>query len=490
MRLKKKLVKYTNEMNIPNANRVLPEDVLRQMENQEKEAGRASGIRAYSKWIYSGTGIALTGIAALVIALNVNSRKNANNADGNAGYNYAYIDGVVGGKTYTDSLKGEASIYEEDMVKGEGLAYGDATDVETPMLNSPGAVAGTLTGGEIRDNINWDNWISSRNSSVLADWRLGINDRVSVYIHNGDTPLFNCKVVLMSNQETVYTAITDVKGNAYLFTFGQLRAVDCDTIMVTGSDGRTKSYTLSEIMDSKNNVDIELDGTNPDKKLDLMFMIDTTGSMGDELEYLKEELKNVVVTVNKDTGVDIRTSVNFYRDTSDDYVVKYYDFRKDIDEACKLIDNEKADGGGDIPEAVHTALDNAVNKHVWDEESIKLMFLVLDAPPHDDNSIKAEIADIISKAAKQGIRIIPVAASGAEENTQQILRAYAMLTGGTFTFLDDNSGIGASHTLPVKENEYESEYFNAMLIRIISDFCGNPSDSKYFRKNTNSNSNQ
>ena len=479
MRIKRKIKKYSEELQIPEISRVLPENVIAQMEEQVKEVKKPAKYRAYMKWVYSGAGVAIAGIAALVICLNANRGNVSGDRFGQTSQNSAVgMDGVIEGDVNSGFIKGEFEYAEGAM---------DLEETKDMAVNGADAQAGTLTGGEIRDNVNWDNWLNYQDKEVLANWKLAINDRLSVYVHNGDTPLLNCKVVLYRNQETVYTAITDIKGNAYLYTFNQVTIKDCDTIEITCPDGAFESYKLSEIIDSGNRADIELEGNNPKLKLDLMFMVDTTGSMDDELNYLKEELKNVVTTVNKDTGADIRTSVNFYRDTTDEYIVKYYDFRKDIDEACKLIDAEEAAGGGDFPEAVHTAIDNAINQHVWEEDSIKLMFLVLDAPPHDDDSIKAQIAELMSKAASQGIRIIPVAASGADEETQQILRAYALLTGGTFTFLDDNSGVGESHTIPIKEDEYESEYLNSMLIRIIGDYCGNPTETKYFRQNSNNN---
>ena len=100
------------------------------------------------------------------------------------------------------------------------------------------------------------------------------------------------------------------------------------------------------------------------------------------------------------------------------------------------------------------------------------MFLVLDAPPHDYDDIPENIKTYIEKAAEEGIRIIPVASSGTDAATQQLLRAYAMMTGGTFVFLDNKSGIGGHHEVTVKDDEYTSEYLNDMMIRIICEYCG------------------
>ncbi|MBR3645266.1 MAG: hypothetical protein IKN54_02515, partial [Lachnospiraceae bacterium] len=191
----------------------------------------------------------------------------------------------------------------------------------------------------------------------------------------------------------------------------------------------------------------------------------------DELDYLKAELQNVIERVHEETKAPIRTSVNFYRDEGDEYEVKYYDFRDDAAEVDKLLEDEHAAGGGDYPEAVHTALDNALNQHNWEESStVKLMFFVLDAPPHEE--VAEKIQQYTVQAAQMGVRIIPVVASGADDMTQQLMRIMSIMTGGTYLFLDDNSGVGDSHEIPKDVNDYKSEHLNDMLIRVIGEYCG------------------
>src|SRR5690606_23515486 len=125
-------------------------------------------------------------------------------------------------------------------------------------------------------------------------------------------------------------------------------------------------------------------------RVDLMFVVDTTGSMQDEIDYLREELKDVVERARSEAGgqLDIGISTNFYRDRYDDYVVKPYPFTRDVDQAIRQMAKEKASGGGDYPEAVDEALDDALHGHDWSEEAqARLLFLVLDAPPHHEPAI-------------------------------------------------------------------------------------------------------
>ncbi|MDE7230229.1 MAG: VWA domain-containing protein, partial [Oscillospiraceae bacterium] len=206
------------------------------------------------------------------------------------------------------------------------------------------------------------------------------------------------------------------------------------------------------------------------KKLDLMIMCDTTGSMSDELEYLKAELSDIVKKIKSDNAnIPTRVSVNFYRDTEDEYEVRQFPFSENIDEVVKAIGEQSAEGGGDFPEAVHTALDSAVNKHDWNEDSVKIMFLVLDAPPHSDTQIVDSVNAYVAKAAEMGIRIIPIASSGIDKSTEYLLRTMAFTTGGTYTFLTNDSGIGGDHIEPTV-GAFNVEKLGDMMVRIVNGY--------------------
>ncbi|MOA16657.1 hypothetical protein D3C78_1368800 [compost metagenome] len=137
----------------------------------------------------------------------------------------------------------------------------------------------------------------------------------------------------------------------------------------------------------------------------------------------------------------------------------------------KIIDQfskQKAEGGGDYPEAVDQALRDAIHEHEWSKEArARLLFLVLDAPPHDDPQIIDEIQQLTADAAEQGIRIIPIASSGVSVDTEYLLRFMAVATGGTYLFLTDDSGIGGDHLEPAV-GEYEVKLLNDLLVEVIN----------------------
>ena len=190
--------------------------------------------------------------------------------------------------------------------------------------------------------------------------------------------------------------------------------------------------------------------------------------MGDELQYIKSEIKDVVLKID----TPVRCSLNFYRDFGDIYTVRPFPFETDIDTCVSQISAQRASGGGDYEEAVDMALIDAVNEHDWsDSAKARLMFLVLDAPPHETDEVVKNMQEVISEARRKGIRIIPVASSGVDKNTEFLLRSIAVSTGGTYIFLTNDSGIGNSHIDP-SVSDYEVTYLNDLILNVIKRYIG------------------
>ena len=333
--------------------------------------------------------------------------------------------------------------------------------------------SGMLTAGEWKDldNISfWTNVLNNNDWYALMEKRnLFANKIVPVRIatQNGD-PCFNVPVSLTDeNGNVIYNAVTDVNGMAYLLYDLDNTKQNSGKILVGNGTYEITKEGITEIISESAGIEV--------KQLDLLFMIDTTGSMGDELSYLQAELRDVIRRVaEKGEALNICLSVNFYRDNGDEYVVRSFEFTSDIDQAIKQLSQQSPNGGGDYAEAVHLALDDIVNNHQWRKDSVKLCFMVLDAPPHTDREIKGidtRMQETVTAMAKQGIRLIPLASSGVDTETEFLLRSWSVMTGGTYTFLTNHSGIGNSHLEPTI-GAYEVEKLNDLLTRVISEYCG------------------
>ena len=397
-----------------------------------------------------------------------------------------YKDGVIGeknGSSIGDLIDGikdglipsasKSYAVADGRYEAEELEFGGEEFIVVPgTTNTVQPRAGLLTAGERRDINNLLDWLQTYADENWKEYytRRGLYsfNIVPVKVKNGDSSIFNQLVELYSSDDTlVYAARTDINGEAYLYypEDTSLGYVKVDNVKQDVSTNDKTTY-----------FDINLNKKASEiKSLDLMLMVDTTGSMSDELEYLKVELADMVSRVSKSNeALSIRVSVNFYRDEGDDYVVKYFDFRTDINECIDQISKQYAAGGGDYPEAVHTALENVVTGHEWREEAAKICFFVLDAPPHTEDEIQGINANILKSikiASEKGIRIVPVASSGVDKDTEYILRSFALMTGGTYIFLTNHSGIGGDHLDP-SVDDYKVEPLNECMIRVICEYCG------------------
>lgn len=343
--------------------------------------------------------------------------------------------------------------------------------------------AGLLTAGEWKDNDNWAFFssLAANNQLKLPSFEMNPIKRIKISVIGEDNnPVKNANIKLNSNTgEVIWEAVSDYNGIAYVFynVFNEgLVPSSIDII----KNGKSASQDLIEVaadeQQSPNeqikhleyqDVTVTLADSINNKSLDLMFVFDTTGSMGDELTYLQVEFDDIAKRV---ADQNTRFSVNFYRDKGDLYVVNSNEFTSNLDTALRQLMEEYADGGGDYPEAVDQALNDAVFNHSWNADSVKLLFLILDAPPHSNNSqINQNLNKTITEAAKQGIRIIPIASSGVDLETETFLRCSAILTGGTYTFLTDHSGIGGSHLEPTI-GDYQVENLNDCIVRIINSY--------------------
>ena len=365
----------------------------------------------------------------------------------------------------------------------DGAYGGDYDDIYDPYyIDEPyypvvQARAGLLTGGEWRDNDNFSFWRSLFGQredwkSVSENWSIDTLSRIAVNVTGDGSGLSGCTVKLMGGSEVLWTAVTDSRGDAYLFPGITKEEAPQPEKIIVERNGKTAAEKeldpgFRQNGNEKLTIDISGEKNVPKLSLDLMFMIDTTGSMDDELSYIQKELEDVIKRVAETTNVSIDLSVNFYRDYGDDYVVRSFEFDSDIQKVLKILAEQEADGGGDFPEAVPDALDNAVNSHQWRKDSEKLMFFVLDAPPHMSDA--AKLPSLIKKAAEKGIHIIPVVSSGSDTDTEFLCRSMAVATGGTYTFLTDDSGIGGSHLEPTV-GKYSVEKLNDMIVRIIADY--------------------
>lgn len=389
-----------------------------------------------------------------------------------------------------------ASKGKEDKDKGRRTFYSSNTNQSNPMFNmsisgkhetsvpetssssdgggaatgsSYSGSAGVLTAGELNDYHKWDLWSDLADGEFAGfseNWKMQPETRHTIQILNEDSmPVIDEPVELIAEGKVIWTARTDNTGKAELwngFFYNEIKKKAKFRVQ-----GKTYRTPLRKNLPKLIYIDQSCDQP---QVLDIAFITDATGSMGDELEYLKNEMQDVIGRVAKaNKGINIRVASVFYRDQGDDYVTKKEDFTSNLRLIQGFINDQSAGGGGDYPEAVDVALSEAINLS-WSNKAVaRIAFLILDAPPHENPATLKKLQHITRRAAQRGIKIIPITASGINKSTEFLMRSLALGTNGTYVFLTDDSGIGGSHIKPSTDS-YEVEKFNALLARLVGQY--------------------
>lgn len=330
---------------------------------------------------------------------------------------------------------------------------------------------GVLTAGEWDDLDHWDFWNTLlSNQEYYEDvnkWNLKQIKKYSfLVLDENESSVANAEISLIFNEIEVWKTKTDNKGKATLWSDLGL-GTPTATIKIEGIEEDV--VNVKEYSEGTNKVFLNESISNK-KIIDIYFAVDATGSMGDEIDYLKVELNNVIEQVKQNNAsLEMRFGSVFYRDEGDEYLTRNFNFTNDKTSLTSFISNQSAGGGGDFPEAVHSALDIAITQNSWNKNaSSRIIFLLLDAPPHYTQEAISSIELNLIKAAEEGIKIIPITASGIDKATEYLMRSFAILTNGTYVFITDDSGVGNSHLEPTI-GEFEVEKLNDLLVRLIGE---------------------
>ena len=453
-------------------------------------------------------------LAAVIGCAFVGCMNSSDGYHGKAGYG----DGGYGGGGYGGYGREEMAAPAGDAGYEGDVGYEYYDDYETPDVGYEGnnqMSAGRITASAWNDNTYYDYFKSmfakgetpdvqegqenEQTSASTEDgkfynfytsdrWGFDALHRVTVNVTAEDKPVQGAVVSYYGADQTLRKAVTDAKGVAYIFPENE----EGEITVTSGTFTKKSAYST----DNKQ-ITVALDGGESKASvIKLMFVVDVTGSMGDEIEYLSAELADVINRVARaNEGVRIDLAFLFYRDDGDQQKFAYFDFRTVTESAglsaqLKNLSKQYATGGGDYPEALDEAMEMAVNKNWGTENSTKIIFHVYDAPPHTLNTNKITYENAVRTAAAKGIRINPVLCSGADLLCEYLGRQAAIHTGGHFVYVTDDSGIGNAHYDPDIPNAVV-EKLNELIIRLVNGYyTGEFAEPVYWKTETSATANE
>lgn len=183
-------------------------------------------------------------------------------------------------------------------------------------------------------------------------------------------------------------------------------------------------------------------------RIEVVFVLDTTGSMSGLLEGAKEKIWAIANRLAAgEPRPDLRVGLVAYRDRGDEYVTRRFAFSDDMDAVYAELLSYQAGGGGDTEEHVGQGLHDALHGMQWSggQDVLKLVFLVGDAPPHDDYQDGMDTAGLAAQAKAKGI-VINTIQCGAMASTTAPWQRIAAATGGDFAKIAQDGGVVAVTT--------------------------------------------
>lgn len=180
------------------------------------------------------------------------------------------------------------------------------------------------------------------------------------------------------------------------------------------------------------------------KTLEMVFVLDTTGSMGGLIEGAKQRIWGIVNEVQQSPArPDVRVGLVAYRDKGDAYVTQVLPLTNDLDKVYTTLMEYSADGGGDGPEDVRRALADGVRKAGWskaDAGTAQIVFLVGDAPPHDDYVQEPDTLKTTAEAVAAGM-VVNTIQCGADPQTQSVWQQIARRGEGQYFRIAQDGGV-------------------------------------------------
>ena len=397
---------------------------------------------------------------------------------------YDSSDSYVAESTEYNLLSKSMTPEKFNKIDGSEIYDGGIVDLSEPENYREMAYSMGLTAGEINDFGKWELW-NDLSKGELAyyqkTWKTSLRGRYCVQLVNGEKlPLVDARVELRdSSDKLIWTSRTDNTGKAELwetitYSLDSIQPEEYH-IKIVYHDIAKEIKKPTRFEDGINMVNLKAD-CEASYAVDIAFVVDATSSMQDEIDYLKLDINDVLYQSKQiNDKLKMRFGSVFYRDHGDAYLTKKQDFTKVLSASSAFIEEQFATGGGDAPEAVEDALSIAIDSLSWSEESrARILFLVLDAPPHNNSSIQKKLRGLMKRASAKGIRIVPITGSGLDKSTEYLMRTMSLSTNGSYTFLTDHSGLGDGHIDP-STDEYELELLNELLVRLIQSYLYVPS---------------
>jgi len=347
---------------------------------------------------------------------------------------------------------------------------------EAPAVPREAPAAPALKAGRHDDNKEYNRFLAflAQNHESVR-YSTDISERLLVRaLDRGGRSLPNCPVTVKSTSGKVLEQTTTYADGSTQFFPAAIGFYKDDSYVVQVKCGeaiRNGQLTRAGRRDNEIRFDFARKVPTP-MPVDVAIVLDTTGSMQGQIDRLKQTLKAIHFQLTSlPMHPDIRFGMVAYRDRGDSYLTRITQFTSNVESYQAMLENLYADGGGDTPEDLQSALDVAMHQLTWRRDALRIGFVITDAPPHTDYGQQYNYLAAMKESLSRGIKWVTVGAGGLGIDGEVIYRQIAQYSMGEYVFItqgsggDSEGGTGeASHHVG---GNYSTENLDQAIVRIV-----------------------
>lgn len=422
---------------------------------------------------------------------------NENNIEGSAGSSFTpepsdsviSDGGMFGDKDYENISTDETMAKEdkrEDETSSSLSALTAAADPESSISESSSSGKSRPDNSGLRagfedDNRQFNYFLGFLEKfSRVPHFNLDISERIILKIEdkNGNS-LPNTEIIIKTGSKTLNKGKSLPDGTFQFNPSMYSNSTDTYTAFISPENMNRKKLTIDRNGSRELVIQFDSERTITEPiPVDIVFVMDTTGSMGEEIDRLKLTIELIHLNLsNLPNDVELRFGMVLYKDREDVYLTEQIPLTTDLEQFQEDLSKVTAEGGGDFPEDLQYALEETILKMDWNMEpnAIKLSFIITDAPPHLDYlDQKYRYTNAVQDARKMGIKIHSIGTGGLTVEGEYILRQIAQFTGGRYIFLTygeggESSGGTAGGVSHHTGANFQTDKFEAIIIRFAKE---------------------
>ncbi len=377
--------------------------------------------------------------------------------------------------------------YSSALPEEKSLPDGEPAPVSMSPVPGSSPSASGLKAGYSDDNRQFNYFLSFLDEyKDVPHIGLDIAERIIFYVKdmNGRT-LPNAEIEIISEGSTVVRGTTLADGSFRFFPslYGNsLR--EYEIRVIDPLSGKKTGDQFSR--NGRREIDLTVQTERVPKEkipLDILFILDTTGSMGEEIQRLKATIELIHLNLSSlPSKPALRFGLVLYKDAGDEeYRTQIVPLTENLEKFQEELNLVEAYGGGDTPEDLQAALSDSLKVIKWNRDGIRLAFIITDAPPHLDYEQEFDYTLAAQEAKERGIKIHSVGTGGLPLEGEYVLRQISQFTTGRYIFLtygesgESEGGAPGSVSHHTGAN-FQTDKLEAIIIRFAKEELGYLSD--------------